>query len=699
MKILYADTETYSTVPIKHGHYRYSEGVEIMLFAYAFDDDDVSVVDFTEGEFLPKKVVNALTDPTVLKVFHNSAFDRAVIRADMNVVMPINQIYDTMVQALAHALPGALDKLCAVLGVPLEQAKSQTGKNLIQLFCKPTPRNWKIDRATKETHPEDWQEFVDYAGSDITAMREIHKRMPQWNYRHTHKTEELKPGEMEYTLWGLDQEINDRGFSVDVDLAEKAIKAIKKRQKILASRTDDITHGDVERATQRDKLLRHICEVYGVDLPDMKKSTIEKRINDPELPWAVKELLGIRLAAATTSTGKYNALLRSVSHDGQLRGTLQFDGASRTRRWAGRLFQPQNLPRPSHKQHEIDFAIDAIKEECLDIFEPEQITELASSSIRGCIVAPPGKKLIVSDLSNIEGRKGAWFAEEEWKLDAFREFDAGKGEDLYKRAYGKAFNVDPSTVDKDDRQIGKVMELFLQYGGGVGAFLVGAMTYNIDLEHLAERAWPKIPQEIREECLGFLQWQKKQKRSMFGLSDDVFMAMDGLKRLWREAHPNIASLWKEYEEAARDAINNPGTRQYARKVFFIRKGKWLRCVLPSGATLCYPAPQIDDRGNISYRGINQYTRKWGRIKTYGGKFLENICQSSARDVMAWRMPVVEQHGYEIILTVHDELITQAYDDGEHNVDHLSELLGTPPEWCEDLPLAAGGFEDYRYRKD
>lgn len=702
MKTLYADTETYSPTALKNGHYRYAEDVEVMLFAYAFENDAPVVVDLVQGEEIPQNVIDALTDPDYRKVFHNSAFDRTVIREGLGIDIPTEQIHDTMVQALAHGLPGSLDKLCDVMGVSLKEAKSDTGKNLIQLFCKPTPKNWKIRRATPDTHLAEWKQFVRYAGTDITAMRSIDKKMPTWNYRFIDPTEtknRLSAGEYERTLWLLDQKINDRGFTVDKDLAEKAIKAIKKRQKILAKKTDDLTHGDVEKATQRDKLLFHICEYYGVDLPDLRKSTVEKRLDDPNLPWAVKELLTIRLDAATTSTSKYNALLRCVCEDDKLRGTLQFDGASRTRRWAGRLFQPQNLPRPSHEQDEIDFAIEALKAEALDFFEPDDVMGLASSAIRGCIIAPKGKILCVSDLSNIEGRKGAWFANEEWKLAAFREFDKGVGEDLYKRAYGKAFNVDPATVSKDDRQIGKVMELFLQYGGGVGAFLTGALTYGIDLDDLAARAWPKIPERIQQEAEDFYIWQKKQRRSLFGLEPRVFMAMDGLKRLWREAHPNIAELWKELEQAARDAINTPGKTFTARRVTFIRNGVWLRCVLPSGAVLCYPAPKVDDKGNISYRGINQYTRKWSRIKTYGGKLLENICQSSARDVMAHRMSAAEEAGYEILLTVHDELITQAPDDGLHNAENLSEILATQPEWCQDLPLAAGGFDGYRYRKD
>lgn len=686
--ILYADTETFSRIPIKNGHYKYAEDVEIMLFAYAFNDEDVSVVDLTAGEALPDRVVDALANPKYTKVFHNSAFDRTVIREGLGLDIPVSQIHDTMIQALAHGLPGALGVLCEVMAVPLEDAKQATGKNLINLFCSPCPKNWKIDRATKDTHPDEWGAFVEYADRDIRAMRVLHKKLPMWNYTG-----------FERELWELDQKINDRGFSVDVDLAEAAIDTIKVRQKILSKRTYNMTLGDVERTTQRDKLIDHIAKYYGIDFDNLRKATVEKALDDPDIPQALKDLLVVRLQASTTSTSKYAALIRSACRDGRLRGTLQFDGASRTRRWAGRLFQPQNLPRPTHDQDEIDFAIEAIKLRCLAIVEPENVMGLVSSSVRGCIIASENKKLCVSDLSNIEGRKGAWFANEDWKLDAFAAFDLGTGHDLYKLAYAKAFGIDPEDVTKDQRQIGKVLELSMQYGGGVGAFLTFAVAYGIDLDELAELVWPNVSARIRREAEDFYYWQKKQRRNMFGLTKETFMACDALKRLWREAHPNITSLWKELENAACSAIHQPGRVFTARRVKFVRKGAWLRCILPSGATLCYPSPRVGDNGEISYMGVNQYTRKWDRIKTYGGKLLENICQSSARDVMAWRMPAIEAAGYAILLTVHDELITEAPDYPEYNETQLSQLLSTQPYWCPDLPLAAGGFEGYRYRKD
>lgn len=684
---LYLDTETFCATPIKDGTYRYAEDVEIMLFQYAYDDEPVQVVDLTKGDIIPDSVVDDMTNPVKTKVFHNSAFDRNVIRSALGVDIPVDQIHDTMIQALAHALPGSLAKLCEVMGVALEDSKHATGKNLINLFCKPTPKNWKVRRATRETHPDEWQAFVDYADSDVRAMRSLLKKLPMWNYRG-----------FERRLWVLDQHINDRGFAVDVDLAEKAIIAVDRCQELLSEDMSSLTGGEVQRATQRDKLLEFLLKTHGYKLENMRKSTLETCLNDPNLSQGVKDLLVTRQKASTTSTAKYKTLIRSTSADGRLRGTLQYDGASRTRRWAGRLFQPQNLPRPTHKQNDIDFAIKAIKAGCIDLIDHDDVMGLTSSCIRGSITASEGKKLYVSDLSNIEGRKGAWYANETWKLKAFRDFDNGEGHDLYKLAYAKAFGTDPAKVTKDERQIGKVLELSMQYAGGVGAFLTFALAYGIDLDKLAAMVWDNLPENTQDDALDFYKWQVSQKRSTYELEKKTFCAMDGLKRLWRDTHPQIVSLWALLEESARNAVENPGREFTARRVTFVRKGAWLRCILPSGASLCYPSPKIVN-GSITYMGVNQYTRKWERLTTYGGKLLENICQSSSRDVMAWRMFDIETAGYEILLTVHDELITEGKDDGTLSHEGLSEILATPPVWCEDLPLDAGGFEDYRYRKD
>lgn len=724
---LYQDTETYSEIPIKNGTHRYAEEAEVMLFAYAWGDDPVTVIDLTAGEEIPQDVLDAQTDDTVIKVMQNGGpFDRTVMRHALGIKIPAGHIHDTMIQALAHGLPGGLGPLCDIFHIDADEAKDKRGKELINLFCKPRPKNQKLRRATRETHPVEWEEFKEYAGSDITAMRALRKVMPRWNYNlidpswSRNDPDGYTSGEREHLLWQLDQHINDRGFLVDIDLARAAISAIDKAQKNLAQRTDDLTYGDVQKATQRDKLLQHICEYYGVVLPDFKKDTLERRINDPELPWAVRELLAIRLETATTSTGKYKKLLECVSSDGRLRGTLQFDGASRTRRWAGRLFQPQNLPRmvlnaiaeyfgiepkdvrSKHVIEYIETGIDALKGGYADLFF-QNVMALCANCIRSVIVASPGMKLVVSDLSNIEGRAAAWLAGEEWKLQAFRDYDAGIGPDLYKISYARAFNILPEEVDGGEksgpqRQIGKVMELMLQYEGGVGAFLTGAATYKIDLDELAEIAWPLIPDDVQLEAQGFWDWTVKQRRSTFGLEQKTFMTCDALKRLWRRAHPEISSYWEELTKAVNRALNKRGTVVQCRKVRIVCKGAWLRIILPSGNCLCYPSPRIEKQ-TITYMGSSPYSRQWKRLSTYGGKLLENLCQTISRDIMAASMPAIYDAGYDILLTVHDELITEAPDNGEWNPKHLSSMLATNPAWAPDFPLAAGGFEAHRYKKD
>lgn len=699
-RICWNDTETYCRRPIKNGLHNYAEEVEILLWAYAIDDGPVKIWDVNAGEEIPDDLVECLVDPDTLLVWQNSQFDRTVVRHALGIVMPLNRIHDTMIQAMTHGLPGALGTLCEIMNVPTDMAKDKRGKQLIQTFCKPNRKGEQNDRYS---HPQDWADFIAYAKTDISAMRVIFYKMPMWNYQGA-----------ERELWEFDQEINDGGVCVDTELANAAIAAVAEAQGRLARRTMELTYNTVERTTQRDRLLAFICEAYGVDLPDLQMVTLERRINDPELPIELRELLAIRLQASTTSTAKYKTLINGVSFDGRLRGCLQFCGAQRTGRWAGRLFQPQNLPRPVLKQDNIDFGIAALKAGVADLFYPN-VMELTSSAIRGCIIADKDKKLVVSDLSNIEGRAAAYLAGEGWKLKAFRDFDTfitdalgvkvldakgkplRKGHDLYNLAYAKAFDIPVEDVVDHQRQIGKVMELMLGYEGGVGAFITGAASYGIDLEELGNIAWNLIPEATKDEARRVWNWASK-KNATFGLSERAYIVCDSFKRLWREAHPAISSYWPELQQTVVDAINTPGVTFSARKLKIRRDGAWLRIVLPSGRALCYASPQVEN-GKISYMGINQYSRKWSRTYTYGGKLFENVCQAFARDIMGYNMRVhIKPAGYTITLTVHDEVITEAPNNDNFNAARLSQLLATNPPWAPDIPLAAGGFEGQRYKK-
>lgn len=683
------DTETYSEEPIKNGTYKYVSKCEVMLVSYQLDDGKPQLWDRTEVPDMPPDLYEALNDPQCQVMAHNSLFDRLVTKYGLGIDVPIHRWYDTATQAREHALPGSLDVLCDILGVSSDKAKHKEGKALIQLFCKPRPKNSTIRRATRLTHPEEWERFKAYALNDIPAMLEVNRMLPKWNYDNN---------QGEFNLWLLDQKINDRGFLVDTDLAKAALRAVDVEQARLRGEISDKTDGAVPSATQRDVLLAHILQEYGVSLPDMQKATLERRIEDPDIPEPVKELLRIRLSASTSSTSKYKTLLRSVSDDNRLRGTLQFAGAGRTTRWSGRLFQPQNLPRPTLENHAIETGIESLKIDATEFVVPD-VMALTSSAIRGVIVAPKGRKLVVSDLSNIEGRAQAWLAGEQWKLEAFRDFDAGKGPDLYKLAYAKSFAVKPETVDKSQRQIGKVQELALGYEGGVGAFVSFAEIYGIDLGTLRDKIYDTIPADIKEGAEGLYKWLTERRINTFGLDPEVWVTCDSLKRMWREAHPCISSFWKFLEAAAVNAVFCPGKTFTAGRLKLRRDGSWLRMGLPSGRALCYPQPKYDkDEKQLSYMGMNQYSRKWERIKTHGGKLFENACQAVGRDVMAYNMPDVENAGYEIVLTVHDELVTEAADTREYTVGHLSKLLAANKPWSEGMPLAAAGHEMYRYHK-
>jgi DNA polymerase bacteriophage-type len=689
---LYFDCETFSECDLfKAGTHAYAEhpSTEITIAQWALDDGEPVVEDLTEDPAPSLTLLDHLGNPTIEIVAHFSHFDRTLIRHCWGIDVPPERWRDTGVKALAHGLPGGLDKVGAVLKLEADQAKDKRGKELIQLFCKPRPKNHTLRRATRETHPAEWAEFLEYSRQDIVAMRAIDRKLPQWNYA---------PGRSELALWHLDQRINDRGFAVDVDLAHAAIAAVKDAQADLKEQIVEATGGVLTSASRRDQLLVYILAEYGVSLPDMRADTLRRRMEDPELPDAVKLLLAIRLESTKTSTAKYNSLVRAVSSDGRLRNTMQFAGAQRTARWAGRLFQPQNMPRPDMDADDIDLGILALKAGVADILG--DVMRLTANAVRGCIIAPPGRKLVVADLSNIEGRGLAYLAGERWKLKAFAEFDQGTGADLYKLAYARAFNISVDQVDKLMRQIGKVMELGLGYGGGVAAFITFAVVYGLDLEALADAVHASAPPEWLEKAHEMLAWFKKKKRSTLGLNDHVWTACEALVLMWRGAHPNTQALWDAADDGVRQAIERPGeTFSIGQHLRARVDGAWLRLRLPSGRYLCYTQPEVNEKGEISYMGVDHYTRQWKRVKTYGGKLIENCTQAFARDIMAHNMAGIEANQYDIVLSVHDELLTETPDTDEFNHQALSDLLSTVPPWAAGIPLAAAGFEATRYRKD
>lgn len=678
----FIDTETRSPVAIQHGTAKYATQAEVITIQWALGNERVQVWDILSGRPMPPKLLEDCRKGDFL-IAHKASFDRPLLKTAR--WWP-KEFHDprkwrcTMALALAHGLPGGLDKLCEIFKIDAESAKDKRGKELIQIFCKPNKTGAYNDRTT---HPAEWKEFLIYATSDISAMRSVFYKLPKWNWT-----------EREIELWHLDQDLNDRGIAIDTEFAESAVRATTAAKKTLGDRTDEITEGVVQRTTQRDMLLGYLLLEYGVELPNLQAETIERRLEDPELPEFVKELLRIRLQASKASTSKYRRVLQ-MEVAGRLHHSMVFCGANRTGRWNGVGFQPLNLPRPTHKKPEIEVGIAAMKAGCETLI-CDDVMAIASSAIRGVIIPSPGNRLVISDLSNIEGRKLAWLANEEWKLTAFREFDEGIGHDLYKIAYARAFNISPEDVDDLMRQIGKVMELALGYQGGVGAFVTMVATYGIDLEEMARACWDVLPAHIKADALGVWHWAKDKNRT-FGLTQEVYIVCESLKRLWREAHPMTETLWHSTELAAKNAIQNPGIEFTAGRLSFDRKGAWLRMKLPSGRYLCYPDPRIIG-GKITYVGVNSYTKQWCRMSTYGGKLVENGDQASSRDVIASAVPRALEAGYPLVLIVHDELVADCPDKDCYNDIDLSKLLATNADWNFGLPLAAKGSTTYRYGK-
>lgn len=698
---LWCDTETRSAKPLAHGSWAYAEQAQVTLFTWAIDDGPVDLWDLTVDPAIPQRLADALVRADEIWFSNGGGFDWPVLkyaRPDVYALMPQHKWRDVLVQAYSHALPGSLDKLGRVLGLSADLAKDKRGKALIGLFCKPNKAGGWNDR---HSHPAEWAEFCEYARQDIVVMRECSRRMPMWNYR-----------QRDVDLWLTDWRTNARGICVDVDLAHAAVETAKIVRHDLSDEMVEATGGVVRNATQRDALLKYLLAQHGLELEDLKKSTVADLLDDDSLDPSVRALLELRQQASLNSPAKFRRVINGANTDGRIRGCMQFRGAGRTGRAAHRLLQPGNMARPKSSAEHIEDLIEATKAGALPLVHDKPM-EAMRDMVRGVIVAPPGRKLVVADLSNIEGRTMAWAAGEEWKIRAFQEFDAGHGHDLYILAYAKSFAVDPSTVPKKgiERQIGKCQELMLQYFGGVGAFVTGALTYRIDLEAMSEQAWPTVPEWAKEGAAKFLDWKYSEipaktkdveaarEAARLGLSERVFLVCDALKRLWRSAHQEIVGFWDDIHNAIFAAVNFPGETFPCRRVKFRRDGNWLRIGLPGGRVLCYPEPKIDEDGQFSYSGVDQRTRKWTRIKSYSGKIAENIIQAIAADQMFLPSPAIEAAGYLPVLHVHDEWVTETPDSDEFNANTLGAMMCMDLGWNKGLPLAAAGFETCRYKKE
>lgn len=721
---LYCDLETFSAKDIRAGSHAYAAdpSAEVLLWGYAIDDTPAKVWDVTAGP-MPEELRQALDEVARRErrhVWQNGVmFDRVFLHYVMpEIELPLETLDDTMVMAYQAGLPGSLKELCQVFHLSADKAKDADGSRLIQIFCKPLPSTWKLDRATSKTHPEEWAKFVNYCRLDIESMREVYKKLPAFN--RTPKERKLQV---------LDATINMRGIGVDVEFAEAAIATAERAKKDIDKQVFKLTDGRVVTAGQRDALIQFFFDKYGWQLKDMRKSELEKRMEDPDIPDEMKELIGLRLMGTKTSVQKYKRVVQGAV-DGRLRGCMQFRGASRTGRISGRTFQPQNLPRPTIKsQAEIEEIIEDTKLGILEICYDDVSVPL-SSAIRSVIVPAAGNRLCVADFSNVEGRVLAWLAGEEWKLEAFREFDTlqtkdgrwalpyrdgwfqewtvnekgdfiHKGHDLYKLTYARTFGIKPEDVTKDQRQMGKVLELALGYQGGPGAFATFAMNFGMDLDELAKTTEATIEESYWIESMGMLKWAK-EKKLIKGMSQKAWVACNAIKSAWRKANSEIASFWYALAKACQSAIKAKGVAFSAGRIVCKVSGNYLLMRLPSGRYLVYPAPRLPEEGEMcdfSFMGVNQYTKKWERIPTYSGKLAENSVQGAACDLLLEAGPRLEAAGYHIVMSVHDEYITEIKDDNTRNHREMEKIMSDLPDWADGLPLVAAGFEAARYRKD
>lgn len=733
MSYLYLDFETFSEADLKKvGSYAYAEhpSTEVLICTYAFDDEPVQVWDCTDGSDMPgdlHRTLRRLVKPNsrIKMVWHNgSMFDRLIMKHCWGFDIPVSSTIDTMIWAFRHALPGSLDALCEVLGVSADNAKDKRGKALIQRFSKPTPKNYKIRRYTAETHPDEWALFIKYAVSDITAMREVFHKLPRWGN-----------SEFEDRVLELDQLINDRGFKVDVALAEAAIEAVEKHKAQLQEEAQRKYGGSL---TGKDFLpiLRELAPAHRIH--NAQKSTLNDLLADDDLPDDARTIIEMRLGAASTASTKYNPLLLGRSSDDRRRGCLQYGGAKRTLRWAGKGFQPQNLARGYYHDDELDKGIAALlKGRAHRRFD---VAKLTASTVRSCIIPEAGHKFVVADYSNVEGRGLAWLAGEETALDTFR-----AGLDIYCVTAGKMFGMDPDDIKKnfkEIRQIGKACELGLGYEGGVGAFVTFAKNLGLDLIEMAKTMDGTFPDHIWAATARGYEWARiqeakrpphpgeKDDRPSYILDKKVWRTCDAIKRMWRESHPETVAFWRDLKDGILAAVRNPGREFWAgahlrrngerairiwRTVEFDSSGRkvpgwWLCMELPSGRILSYPGigvsvtKETDEDGRVNtnvrikYQGENQLTRQWTTLYTHGGKACENIVQALCRDLLAYAMIKVEDGGYPIVLSVHDELVCETPDTPEYSVAELERLMCALPEWAEGFPLVAEGAEMKRYAK-
>lgn len=687
------DFESRSTVDLKkEGLDRYSRHADTALWcmAYAFGDDPVQL--WTPNDPDPDDLLEFVQRGGVVKA-HNATFEfimwNRICRAWGWPTLNAEQMRCTMAMAYAMGLPGSLEKACAAVG--LEFQKDMKGHRRMLQMAR--PRDIKPD-GTIVWWDDDQRkaELYEYCKTDVEAERAL-----------DHRLREL-PADEE-AVRQLDTRINLRGVRVDLEAAKAIHKAVEREKERLDAQMERATGGMVKQCTWVN-VLTDWLRFEGVDTPGVAKADVKALLESDDTPEHVKAALRIRQRAAKTSTAKIDKMFNVVSPDERVRWLFQYHGAA-TGRWAGRAIQLQNLPRGFLKPHEVEAALDLFNDGDIDAIEMlyGDPMDVASSCIRGLFIPADGHVFQAADFSNIEGRKMAWLAGEEWKLEAFRKADAGEGPEIYKITAGGIIGKEPEAVTDWERQVfGKTSELALQFAGGVGAYDSMGRVYGIDVGDHYGVVRGTVPEGVLEKALEA--WSARGRRS--GARKATWVAAEAIKVAWRDRHPATVAFWYALEDAAISAVSNPGKVFSAgpKRIVFKVNGSFLWCRLPSGRLLCYPYPKIEDvetpwgstKRALTYMSVD-LTYKWTRTNTHGGKLAENVVQASAADNLRFAMHNAEADGRPIVLHVHDEIVTEVPEGGDKTLEGLERLMEKLPPWAEGLPLQAKGWEAKRFRKD
>ena len=648
MRTLSIDIETYSGTDLaKAGVHRYAEDPDfaVLLIGYSFDGGPVEVHDCTQPGCWPRDLLDALTDPAVTKTAWNAAFERNCLAAALEEEMPPEQWSDTMVLALECGLPGSLAAAGAALGLPEEKLKDPVGKALITYFskpCRPTKSNGGRTRNLPLHDPDKWKLYIGYNRQDVVTEMAIREQL-------------LPLAESEQKLWELDQQMNDYGVRLDVPMIEEIVRYDERHRQELQEEARELT--GLQNPNSLTQLKAWLAE-QGAPVDQLRKDDLEVMLRE-ELPPVMQRVLEIRQALGKTSTAKYAAMLEAVCSDGRLRGILQFYGANRSGRWAGRLVQTHNLAR--NTLPDLDLARELAAKGDFDTLETlfGESAFVLSELIRTAFIPSEGCRFVVSDFSAIEARVIAWLADEQWTLDAFR-----AGEDIYCRTASMMYHVpvEKHGQNADLRQRGKVAVLACGYQGGVGAMKAMDKSGTIPEEEL---------QSVVDQ--------------------------------WRQANPHVVKFWHTCELAAKTAITEHRTVRIRHGIEFRYQGGNLLIRLPSGRSLCYWQTRIrqnaQGREELVYMGVNQTTKQWQETETYGGKLVENIVQATARDCLAVSMQRVAAMGYQIVMHVHDEMIVDVPTSDTDALERINAAMGAPIEWAPDLPLKGDGYETPFYKKD